>query len=116
MEHLGPGAQRLVEGRQPERDDHELLDLEAVVGVHAAVEDVHERRRQDARLHAAEVAPERQPHRVGRRARDRHRDAEDGVRAELALVRRAVGVEQHLVDLGLVERVEADDRRARASG
>ena len=61
----------------------------------AAVEDVHERRRQDARLDAAEVAPERQADGVGGGARDRQRDAEDGVRAQLALVGRAVGVEQH---------------------
>ena len=46
----------------------------------------------DARVRAAEVAPERQLDRVGRGARDRHRDAEDRVRAELRLVRRAVSL------------------------
>ena len=63
-------------------------------------------------LRAAEVAPERQADGVGRGARDRHRDAEDGVGADLRLVRRAVGLEEDAIDLRLVERVETDDARA----
>jgi len=66
----------------------------------------------DARVGAAEVAPEREADDIRRRARDRHRDAEDRVGAELRLVRRAVRFEHHVVDLGLIERVEADDAGA----
>ncbi len=91
------------------RHDHELLDLEAVVGVRAAVEDVHQRRRKDARLRAAEVAIERQADRLRRRARDRHRDAEDGVRAELSLGARAIEIDHRLIERGLIERVAAQD-------
>jgi hypothetical protein len=70
VEHLGAHAQALAEARRAVRHDHELLDLEAVVGVGAAVEDVHERRREHARLRAAEVAVERQAHGLRGRARD----------------------------------------------
>ena len=41
MEDLGAVAQRLAEARRADRQDHELLDVEAVVGVRAAVDDVH---------------------------------------------------------------------------
>ena len=61
VEHLDARAQRFGEARRAERDDHELLHFEAVVGVSAAVQDVHERRGQRARVGAAEVAPQRQP-------------------------------------------------------
>ena len=45
---------------KPGRDDHELLDVEVVVGVRAAVDDVHQRDGQVTRADAAEVAVERQ--------------------------------------------------------
>ena len=41
VEGLGPVAQRLGEGRRADGHDHELLEIHAVVGVLAAVEDVH---------------------------------------------------------------------------
>jgi hypothetical protein len=110
VEDLGAGTQRLAEGRQTRRDDHELLDLQAAVGVGAAVDDVHERGRKHARLGATEVAPERQPHALGRRARGRHRHAEDGVGAEPLLVLGPVEVDQRAVDLTLVGRLEAEER------
>src|SRR5262249_8037144 len=60
VEHLRARAESFGERGKPEGYDHEFLDLEAVVGVLAAVQDVHHRRRQDAGLGAAQVAPERQ--------------------------------------------------------
>ena len=58
---LGAHAQRLGERRRAARDDHELLEVDVVVGVHAAVEHVHHRHRQHVRRRAAEVAVQRQP-------------------------------------------------------
>src|SRR5690606_34547430 len=55
--------------------------------------------------------PERQADDVRGRAGDRHRDAEDRVRAELRLVRRPVRLDEDLVDLRLLERVDADEGR-----
>ena len=78
----------------------------------AAVEDVHHRHRQQVGVRAADVAVERQAGRVGGGARDRERDAEDRVGAELRLVGRAVELEHRLVDEPLVVGVEALDRRA----
>ena len=54
------------------------------------------------------VAVERQALERGRGAADAHRDAEDGVGTEAALVGRAVDLHHELVDLGLLRHVHAD--------
>ena len=74
VEDLGAHAQRLGERRRADRHDHELLEVDRVVGVRAAVEDVHHRHGQHVRRLAAEVAPQRQALlRRGGRARRRAR-------------------------------------------
>jgi hypothetical protein len=112
VEGLRAPAQRLGEGLRADRRDHELLDVDRIVGVRAAVDDVHHRHRQQVRVRAAEVAEQRQRGRLGGGLGDRERDAEDRVGAEPALVRGAVQVLELLVDQPLLVRVEADQRRA----
>jgi hypothetical protein len=77
-----PIPHRLRETARAERHDHELLEVDAIVGVHAAVEHVHERHRQHARLVAARVTPERNPRIIRRRSRACERHAENRVGAE----------------------------------
>ena len=84
VEHLGAHAHRLGDGAGADRHDHELLEVDRVVGVRAAVDDVHHRHRQQPGLRAADVAVERQLRLVRRRLGDRQADAEDGVGAEPA--------------------------------
>ena len=48
VEDLGAVAHRLAEARRADRDDHQLLQVEVVVGVRAAVDDVHHRHRHAA--------------------------------------------------------------------
>ena len=74
---LGAPLQRLAEGRRADRRDHELLDVDAGVGVRAAVEDVHHRHRQHVGVRPADVAEQRQLGRLGGRLGHRERDAED---------------------------------------
>ena len=109
VEHLGRPAQRLAERRRAERHDHELLQVHVVVRVLAAVHHVHERHRQGARVHAAEVAVERCLERRRRGLGHGDGDAEDGVRAELALGGRAVQLDHGLVHGQLVVGLHADD-------
>ena len=90
VEDLAAAAERVAEPLEAQRHDHELLHVDRVVGVLAAVDDVHHRRGQQPGVRAAEVAVERQPAVLGRRVGRGQRDAEDRVRAELLLVRRAV--------------------------
>ena len=60
VEDFGATAQRFAEGRQTDRHDHEFLDVQAVVGVLATVDDVHHRHRHLHRARTAEVAIKRQ--------------------------------------------------------
>ena len=66
---------------------------------------------QDPRAGPAEVAVERQVVRRGGRVGAGQGDAEDGVRPELALVRRAVELDERGVDVGLVGGVGAEEGR-----
>ena len=93
-----------------ERHDHEFLEVDRVVGMHAAIDDVHHRHRQKPRRGAADIAVERQVVGDRRRLGDGERDAEDGVGAEPALVRRAVERDHGLVDLDLRLGIHAGER------
>ena len=97
------------EARRADRHDHELLQVDVVVGVHAAVDDVHHRHRQHVGVRAADVAVQRQLELGGGGLGDGQRHAEDGVGAEPGLVVRAVEGDELAVDEPLVEGVEAVD-------
>ena len=92
---------------QPGGDEHELLDVEPVVGVGAAVDHVHQRKRQRPRVRPAEVPEEREPEvvRGGAGAGERH--AEDRVGAQRLLLGRAVELAERAVDQGLLGGVHA---------
>ena len=102
LEDLDADPQALGVGRGSGRHDHELLQVERVLRVGAAVDDVHHRHRQDVRLGAADPRVERLARvRRGRLGRGQ-RAAEDRVRAEPPLVRRAVRLDERVVDGSLV--------------
>ena len=104
-----PARRASAKVAKPDGAHHEFLRVEAIVGVGAAVDDVHHRDRKRARAGAAEIPVERQAR--GRRGRPRHGegDAEDGVGAESPLVLGAVELDQDPVEQGLVPRVGAQD-------
>ena len=107
MERLDTPAQALSEARRADRHDHELLQIECVIGVHAAVDDVHHRHGQDVCVGAANLQVERHAIEGSGSMSAGERYAEDGVRAEAALVRRAVELDQGRVDRALVARLHA---------
>ena len=80
MESLRAPAHRLLQGGRAERHDHEFLEVDGVVGVDPAVDDVHHRHRQNARRGSPDIAIERQAGRLGGRLRDSEGHAEDCVR------------------------------------
>ena len=110
--HLGADSECLCERVGTGRNQHELLQVDRVRRVHAAVDHVQHRHRERRRLLAAEVAKERLPRVCRRRLRRRERDAEDRVRAEPALVRGAVELDQPAVESGLLRRLHAEDGAA----
>jgi hypothetical protein len=111
VEDLGAHAQRVGEGICADRDDHELLEVHRVRRVRAAVDDVHHRHRHRPRERTAEVAIQRESYFLRGSPGGGHRDGEDRVRAEPALVVRAVELEHRVVDEHLVGRVDSHQRR-----
>ena len=107
---LGAPSQGFGETGRADRHDHELLEVDAVVGVHATVEHVHHRHGQYVGIRPAHVAIQRK-FELGRcRLGDRQARAEDGIGAEAGLVVGAVEVAEFDVDHSLLERVEAAHR------
>ena len=78
--------------------------------MHAAIDDVHHRHRQRPRRGAADIAIERHVEGFRGGLGDCQRDAENGVGAEAALVRRAVEIDHDLVDLDLLLGVHVAER------
>ncbi len=76
----------------------------------AAVEDVHLRHGKQIRTYAAQVAIERRIFGLRLRASGRHGNGENGIRAQLALVRSAVELDHFAIDTALVFSVHPDDR------
>ena len=81
-----------------------------VVGMRATIHDVHHRHRQRRCARAGEVFPERQFFRNRHRVRICERNAEQRIRAELRLIRRAVEFDQLCVEALLIRRVETFQR------
>ncbi len=107
VEHFRAPAQRFREFFRAVGDDHELLRVDAVVGVRAAVEDVHHGHRQDARADAAEITVQRRLLRDRRGARGGHRHGQNRVCAEPGFVGRAVERDHQVVDRRLAFGVRA---------
>ena len=112
MKHFGTVAQRFAEARCTDRNHHEFLHVDVVVGVLAAVDDVHHRHRQGHRRSAAEIAIQRQAGLLGGSARTRHRHRQQRIGAEARLVLGTVELDHGLVDEGLIFDIQADDRFA----
>ena len=110
MEGLGSDPQRLGEGLGSGRHDHELLQVDRVLRVDAAVDDVHHRDREDVSVGAADVAVERKARLRRRGSRHRERGAEDGVRAQVALVLGAVKLDERSVHAALIRCIHALER------
>ncbi len=114
VEDLGADPQALGEARGPSRDDHELLEVDRVVGVSAAVQHVHHRHRQHRRLAAAvelgQIPVERLLGIGSSGLRRRQRNPEQRVRPQPPLVWRRVELDHRLVERPLLRRPRPDQR------
>ena len=110
VEDLRAHADGIGAGVGPHRHDHELLDVDGVVGMRPAIDDVHHGHGQQVGVAAAEIAIERSLERFRRRLGHGQRYAEDGIGAEPGLVGRAVELDQRVVDAALVLGVHSGER------
>ncbi len=95
----------------PDRQADELLEVEVVGGVLAAVDEVHQGNREHVRV-GVERAVERLASGGGSRPRRGERDAEDRVGAEALLAVGAIELDQGRVELALLLELLADERIA----
>src|SRR5579872_1792173 len=98
MEGLCTVAQSLAKCRRAVWDDHELLKVERVLRMLTAIDDVHHGDRQLRGRTTTQITIERYACSRSRGARDSHRDAKDGVRAEPGLVFGAVERDERSID------------------
>ena len=118
--HLGADPQAAGEGLRAGRNHHELLEVDRVVGVRAAVQHVHHRHRQELSrtrvlragggVELGEVVVEGLVLIRGGGLGDGQRHAEDRVRAEPALVRGPVELDHRPVERRLLGGPGALDR------
>ena len=90
--------------------DHELLEVDVVIGVRATVKDVHHRHRQDIRRSPTHVAIERESILSGGCSRGRHRYGEDGIGAQTFFVWRPVELDHLGIDTPLIGSIEIAER------
>ena len=93
---------------------HKFLHVHGIVGMRAAIQNVHHRHGKRIAGRVArkprEIFVQRLPRSRSGRARGRHGNGEDGVRAKIPFVRRAVGFDHAVVDRSLVGGIEASYR------
>jgi len=94
-----------------DRHDHVFLAVRCGIRMLAAVQDVHHRNRQNLGIGAADVLVQRQSAGIRCGSGSRQGNRQSGVGAEVGLELRAVQLEHRLVDLLLIEDVQADDFR-----
>ena len=109
VEHLRTHADRFFHVRCRNWHDHEFLDVDWVVCVLTAVDDVHHWNRQNACRGAANVTEQRLASVFCRSFRNCERYAEDRVCAQTTFVRGAVEFDHRFVDLNLFQNVVADE-------
>ena len=107
MERFDTPAQRLAEACRADWHDQEFLEINVVVGVDAAVQDVHLRGGQQAGDGSTEVLIQREAQFIGHGTSSSHRDGQDRVCAQVTLGRRAIELDHGIVQLTLLAGIGA---------
>ena len=108
---LDTHPQRIGKTRRSGRHQHELLDVDRVGRVGAAVEHIQHGDRKDPRRRPTQVLEERDAELAGRGTRHAQGHGQDGVGAQVGFVGSAVQVEHHLIDELLVGGIDTDQCR-----
>ena len=110
MKDFHPPAQRFGKGFSAHRHNHEFLEIHVVVGVRAAIQNVHHRYRQDIGGSATQVAVQRES--VLRRGGSRHchRNGKNRISSQAALILRSIKFNHGMVDRTLFRSVHIRER------
>jgi hypothetical protein len=94
MKHLGAETYRLAQAAGAHRQDHEFLQVNAVVGMRATINDVHHRHRHLQGTVAAEQLIQANRLLARHRMRGGQGCGQNGIGAQTALVVRTVKIDQ----------------------
>ena len=109
VEHFRTVTQSFAERGCAYRNDHELLQVEVVVCVFAAVDHVHHRHRHLHATHATKVAVQRQARFFGCGAGHSHGYSQHRIGTQATLIFRTVQINQRLVQESLFRGIQAQD-------
>ncbi len=110
MENLRTVAQRLAKVRRADGQDHEFLDVQAIVGVRTAIDDVHHRHRHDRFAALADIFEKRQLLGIRSRMGRGQGNRQQRVGAEAALGLGAIQVDHDLIEAFLITGIVAQQR------
>ena len=110
VEDLDAHAQAVAEAGGSHRHDHELLEVDVVVGMGAAVEDVHHGHRQQPGIDASQIAIEGLATGLGGGPGHGQRHRQKGVGAHGRLVGRPVQLQHLAVDFHLPAGIQSQQR------
>ena len=108
VENFGATAQGFAEAFGAHRHNHKFLNVQAVVGVFAAVDHVHHRYRHRHRACTAQIAVEWQAGIFGSSAGNGHRNSQHRVGTQMAFVIGAVEIQHHFINIALFGSINAD--------
>ncbi len=91
-----------------EGHDHEFLDIDIVIGMGAAIENIHHRHRQQLGVGAANVTIKRQTALIRRRTGHGQGNAQNGVGPQTPLVLGTIDVDHLLIHRHLIKHLHAD--------
>ncbi len=112
VKNFRPVAQSFRKSRRPFRHDHEFLKIDGRVGMSAAIQDVHHRYGQYPGIGAAQITEEREAAGNGRSMSCCEGNPEQRVGAESFLIRCSIEFDNPRIDLRLIGRIHAGQRRA----
>ena len=110
MENFRAAAHGVRKRVRADRHNHEFLDINGIVGMGAAVDDIHHRHRQQMRVGAADKTVQRLFGVVRRGPGGSQANAQDGIGAEPAFIFGAVQFDHGVVDQELVFGIHARQR------
>ena len=110
MENLSPAAQTFGKAFRANGHDHKFLNVDGVICVLAAIDDIHHWHRQNTRIGPADIAVERGLHGIGHGLSKGKRDTEGGICAEAGFIFCAVKLDEELINAPLVLGLKAVKR------
>jgi len=102
VKDFGAIPKSLTKSRRAHRNDHELLKIQVVVGMGAAIDHIHHRHRKPHRTRTAEVTIKRQTGLLGGSFGHGHGDCQHGIGPKPGFVLCAIQIDQGLVDKRLL--------------